>query len=106
MGKRRTARPLRSELPQTLHGAVVDAEVDLHGMQVTEALRRLEGFFDSCDRQAHVSVVRVITGKGNRSAGRPVLLNAVGDRLRDELGGRITDLVLDAGGGAWLARLR
>lgn len=106
MGKRRPTTPLPSGLPDTLHGAVVDAEVDLHGMRADEALRRVDGFLSTWDRQPAAATVRFITGKGNRSAGRPVLLNAVGDRLREELGGRIADMVLDAGGGGWLVRLK
>jgi len=106
MGKRRTAKPLRSRLAETLHGAVADAEVDLHGMRRADALRRVDGFRDTWQRQPSATVLRLITGKGTHSEGDAVLLGAVGDRLREELGDRIADVTLDSGGGGWLVRLK
>ncbi len=60
----------------------VEAEIDLHGMVVAEAVPRLDAFI----RQAHAAglrCVRVIHGKGLRSGTRgPVIKNIVNALLR------------------------
>src|SRR5579871_3795204 len=60
----------------------VEAEIDLHGMVVTEASTRLDEFI----RTAHAAglrCVRVIHGKGLRSGTRgPVIKNTVNTLLR------------------------
>ena len=105
MGKRRTARPSSSEIPDTLHTSVPDAEVDLHGLTRDQAVRRVEMLLDTWERRGGAPVLRVVTGRGNRSRGDAVLLHAVGDRLQAELGGRLADMTRDAGGGGWLVRM-
>ena len=104
MGKRRTARPLESDVRRTLHGAIPDAEVDLHGMRRQAALLRVEQLLDTWERRGG-GTLRIITGRGNRSAGDPVLLGEVERLLRSELGGRVADMVRDSGGGGWLVRI-
>jgi len=60
----------------------VDAELDLHGLTVSEALTQLNAFLRAArTRQLHC--VRVIHGKGLRSGTRgPVLKNCVNAQLR------------------------
>jgi len=61
---------------------VVDAEIDLHGMTGVQAKAALREFLaDAIDR--HLSCVRVVHGKGNRSGPRgPVLKNVVNHWLQ------------------------
>jgi DNA-nicking Smr family endonuclease len=61
---------------------VVDAEIDLHGMTGAQAKAALREFLaDAVDR--HLSCVRVVHGKGNRSGPRgPVLKNVVNQWLQ------------------------
>ena len=60
----------------------VEAEIDLHGMNVSEAAARL-GEFLRVARSSGVRCIRVIHGKGLRSGNRgPVLKNAVNALLR------------------------
>ena len=105
MGRRRTAKPSESELRGTLHAAVPDAEIDLHGLTRDQAVRRVEMLLDTWERRGRAPVLRIVTGRGQHSAGDPVLLHAVGDRLQAELGARLEDMTRDAGGGGWLVRM-
>ncbi|MDH5590531.1 MAG: Smr/MutS family protein [Gemmatimonadota bacterium] len=105
MGKRRPTTPSPPDLPETLHGAVADAELDLHGMNVQQALRRVENLLETWARRQPGAVLRVVTGKGTRSADGPVLLGAVGDFLREETGGRVAEMIRAAGGGGWMVRV-
>ena len=60
----------------------VQAEIDLHGMTVSEAKPRLNDFIDHCARQG-LLCVRVVHGKGLGSGHRgPVLKNSVNAWLR------------------------
>lgn len=91
----------------TLHGAVPDGQVDLHGLTRDQAIRRVEMLLDTWERRPGAPVLRIVTGKGTRSPrGEAVLLHVVGERLRRELGGRISEMVRDIGGGGWLVRMR
>ncbi len=105
MGKRRPATPLASKVRETLYGATVRAELDLHGLRAEQAIQRVELFVDTWSRREPDAVLRIITGKGNRSAGAPVLLEAVREWLRQESGDKVADMVRDAGGGGWLVRV-
>lgn len=101
-------RPDRDEpsTPRTLHSAVVVEELDLHGHTVDEAERRLEIFLDRVARTSPGDVVRVITGRGARSAGPPVLQGAVRDALNGWLGHRVAEWAVDMGSGAYLVRVK
>jgi len=104
MGKRRAAHPTPSGPGATLHGSVAVAEADLHGMVLSAAVARVDVFLGAWVHRQAGAVVRVICGKGNRSSGRAVLLDGVGDMLRRDP--RVSEVVLDRGGGAWLVRLK
>lgn len=52
------------------------------------------------------SVVHIITGKGRRSAGRPVLPGAVAALLRGELAPRVADWARDIDEGGFLVKVR
>ena len=60
----------------------VQAEIDLHGMTVSEAKPRLADFIENCARQ-RLLCVRVVHGKGLGSGQRgPILKNSVNHWLR------------------------
>ncbi|MBT8488935.1 MAG: hypothetical protein HKN72_06400 [Gemmatimonadetes bacterium] len=105
MGKRRTAHPSESRIRDGLHAAFPDAEVDLHGLRREQALVRVDQVLDTWARRGGHPVVRIITGRGNRSAGDAVLLSAVEEHLRGEVGDRVAEMARDPGGGAWLVRI-
>lgn len=105
MGKRRTARPSASKIRDGLHSAFPDAEIDLHGLRSEQALLRVDQHLDTWTRRGGQPVLRIITGRGNRSAGDAVLLSAVEEHLRRQLGGRVAEMARDASGGAWLVRI-
>lgn len=65
----------------------------------------MDGFLTEWAQRQPGAVLRIITGKGNRSMDGPVLLEAVGDLLRGQLGQQVTDMIRDSGGGGWVVRL-
>jgi DNA-nicking Smr family endonuclease len=83
MGKRRP-RDITGGEPDygnRLRFAVPVASVDLHGLRVDEARRKLEAFLQRVARTHSGQVVRVITGKGRNSPDGPVLLPMVLEEL-------------------------
>ncbi len=104
MGKRRPTHVSPPKLPPTLVGARPDATLDLHGMRAHQAVQRVDNLLTTWTARAPGAVLLVVTGKGNRSPGEPVLLNAVEERLRGD--SRVADMTLAAGGGGWLVRVR
>jgi len=105
MGKRRDARPSDST-PPTLHGAIVADELDLHGLTAEQAERRLEMFLERVSVSAPGQVVRVVSGRGARSAGPAVLQGVVREALTGWLGHRVSEWAVDVGGGAYLVRVK
>ncbi len=83
-------------------GYSVQAEIDLHGMTLTEARPRLADFIDYSAMQGHLCV-RVVHGKGLGSGHRgPVLKNAVNRWLRkwDSVLAFVSTRQVDGGTGA------
>lgn len=65
------------------YSPVVDAELDLHGYFAEAAKREVADFLDDAYKQG-MSRVRVIVGKGNRSAGgRAVLPDTIKSFLNE-----------------------
>jgi DNA-nicking Smr family endonuclease len=80
----------------------VQAEIDLHGMTVSEAKPRLTDFIENCARQG-LLCVRVVHGKGLGSGQRgPVLKNSVNHWLRkwDSVLAFVSARQVDGGTGA------
>lgn len=92
--------------PRTLHTERVVDILDLHGLTGNEAETRLEMFLDRMAMTAPGGVVRVITGRGAGSPGRPVLQGLVRDALTGWLGRRVAEWAVDVGGGAYLVRVK
>lgn len=97
--------PSDGSTPRTLHSAVVEETLDLHGHTADEAERRLEMFLDRVATTAPGAVVRIVTGRGRRSAGKPVLPGLVRDALNGWLSHRVDEWAVDVGSGAYLVRL-
>jgi DNA-nicking Smr family endonuclease len=72
-----------NRLKQLKRGVVsVDYQLDLHGQTRDEALAELPRFLRNARLKGQTAVL-IITGKGNNSAGEPVLQQAVAAWLRD-----------------------
>jgi DNA-nicking Smr family endonuclease len=106
MGRRRASHPQPSGPRGSLHVAVVEDELDLHQLVAAEAAVALELFLERTSRSRPGAVVRVITGRGTRSAHGPVLAPLVRSLLRGDLARFVEDFGAEAGGGAWRVRLR
>jgi DNA-nicking Smr family endonuclease len=88
-----------------LHAAVVEDEIDLHFLTAAEAAVRLEVFLRGWSRRRPGAVLRVITGKGNRSSQGPVLQPRVRELLKGPLAPLVADYVAESGGGAYRVRV-
>ncbi len=106
MGKRRFTKPEPSGPINILHGAVAEAELDLHRETADSAQQKVEWFLERWARQRPGGVVRIITGKGSRSTEGPVLLPMVRDLLNGALADRIDDWTTETSGGSVLVRLK
>lgn len=89
-----------------MHGVIVADTLDLHGENSVTAERRLESFLVRWHRTRSGVVVRVITGRGNRSEGGPVLRGVVRQLLVGRLAGYVEEFTVDEGAGAYLVRVR
>jgi DNA-nicking Smr family endonuclease len=106
MGKRRPRSPGPSGPTGSLHAAIVDDERDLHHLTAAEAAVQLEAFLLGWSTRRSGAVVRVITGRGNRSPGGPVLRPLVRELLSGRLAPFVEASAVEAGGGAYLIRVR
>ena len=91
-GDEETARPLPvNRLRELKRGALrIDFQLDLHGLTKDEALSGLAAFVSGAYKRGQKAVL-VITGKGNRSPGEPVLQGAVTGWLRDKGKGMVAE---------------
>jgi DNA-nicking Smr family endonuclease len=80
--------------------------VYLHALTGAEAAVQLESYLMGWRRRRPGAVVRVITGKGRRSIGGPVLKPLVRALLVGRLAPLVEEQVSEASGGAFLVRLR
>jgi hypothetical protein len=79
--------------------------LDLHGHTADEALRRSERWLR--DQQVAGSrTVRLITGRGLRSAGPPVLRGEIEEMLRRLRTGLVEEFTAESAGGAFRVQLR
>lgn len=104
MGKRRTPIVSGGE-PRTLHGRVVAAQLDLHGMDARTAERRVASFLQAKARTHRGEVVKIVTGKGSRSEGREVMRSLVHELVTDTWAHFVKDWGVETGGGGYLVEL-
>lgn len=106
MGRRRFTEPEPSGPIGTLVGATAVAELDLHGETADSGMQRVAWFLDRWGRQSPGAVVRIITGKGNRSTTRAVLLPMVRDLLDGACAHRVEEWTTEMSGGSVVVRLK
>ena len=106
MGKRRAINPEPSGPLFGLHGSAISDQLDLHGEVADVASRKATWFIDRWARQQPGAVVRIITGKGNRStAGKAVLEPAIRRILDENASEHVREWTTDIGGGSFLVRV-
>ena len=103
MSRRKRRTPGAPSLPRETWGEV-HPTLDLHGHTADEAVRRVEAWLRALQRDG-VRTVRVVTGRGSRSAGPPVLRGEVGAMLEALRGSLVSYFTLDSGGGAFRVEL-
>jgi DNA-nicking Smr family endonuclease len=82
-----------NRLRQIRRGGVrIDLQLDLHGLTRDEALENLDRFVKGAYNRGQKGVL-VITGKGNNSAGEPVLKSAVAGWLREKGKGMVSEFI-------------
>jgi len=81
-------------------------ELNLHGLDGARARQAVEQVLSGKGGARSGQVVHIITGRGNNSAGKPVLLPLVGGIIRKELGRRVAEYSKDENEGGYLVRLR
>jgi DNA-nicking Smr family endonuclease len=80
-------------------------KLDLHGLNARQAETRVEFFFQRHAENSKGRVVHVITGKGTRSQGTPVLPGLVREMLQDDLSQLVAEWAGLHGGGGFAVRL-
>jgi len=85
----------------------VDAQFDLHGQTVLEAIMSVERFLATQARIRRGGVVRLITGRGRSGGGAPMRtrVRTLLRRLKED-GTVVRDFVLEESEGSFLVRLR
>ena len=79
--------------------------LDLHGMNAGQAETRVRFFFQRHATTSRGRVVHVITGKGTRSQGAPVLPDLVREVLQRDLSRIVSEWAGLHGGGGFAARI-
>lgn len=84
-----------------------DAELDLHGQSVLEAVAGTEGFLRAQRKARPAGVVRVVTGRGRGGGGAPIRtrVRTLLRRMRED-GRVVRDYLLEDSEGSFLIRLR
>lgn len=84
-----------------------DAELDLHGQTVIEAVANAERFIRAQKKARPGAVVRLVTGRGRGGGGAPVRtrVRTLLRGLRDQ-GAVVRDYLLEDSEGSFLVRLR
>lgn len=106
-GKRRVAQVEPPELKGVgrLLLELPVATLDLHGMRARPAEARVRGFLTGHAKTSSGQVVHIITGKGNRSAGDPVLPGLTRELLQGDCAHLVSEFAAQPGGGAYVVRL-
>jgi len=107
MGKKRRLPEVSGHLLSgSLLGQPVTRTLDLHGKTTAEARRMVTDFILTTSRGASGRVVRIITGKGTRSARQAVLRPLVRHWLETDLARFLEAISPDTDGGSYLVRLK
>jgi DNA-nicking Smr family endonuclease len=106
VGKRRIPLKTSTDPIDSLLAKPVEAVLDLHGEEARSAEFKLESFLFRLAKTRPGAVVRVITGRGNRSDSGPVLKPLVRDLLDGRLAKHVERYTMESGGGAYLVQVR
>jgi DNA-nicking Smr family endonuclease len=79
--------------------------LDLHGLNARQAETRVRFFLQRHGTTSPGRVVHIITGKGTRSEGEPVLPGLVREMLQDDLGRVVAEWAALHGGGGFAVRI-
>jgi DNA-nicking Smr family endonuclease len=82
------------------------ATLDLHHLTGAQAQAQVRNLLRSHTQISAGRVVHIITGKGARSHGAPVLHGLVRDMLDDEMAEHVDEYAGMMGGGGWVVRVR
>lgn len=99
--KRRRTSGSRSPLPRD----ELCPSLDLHG-ETAESARRIAELWLREQQSDAVPLVRVITGRGRRSLGPPVLPGEIEDLLTQLRGSVVAQFAIESSGGAFRVELR
>lgn len=102
----RRKKPISGYGADPVLDAPVAATLDLHGFTVAEGTLQLRNFLTTQSRMRPARVVRVITGRGRGSAGKAVLLPAVGRLLKGPLNAFVADYSIGVDEGSYLVLLK
>ena len=80
-------------------------KLDLHGMNARQAETRVRFFLQRHAATSSGRVVHIITGRGTRSAGEPVLPGLVRKMLQDDQSRVVTEWAGLHGGGGFAVRM-
>jgi DNA-nicking Smr family endonuclease len=84
-----------------------DAELDLHGQTVLEAVANAERFLRAQSKARPTGVVRLVTGRGRARGGAPIRTRVrTMLRVMREQGTLVRDYILEDTEGSFLVRLR
>jgi DNA-nicking Smr family endonuclease len=102
--RRGSTHPQFDSSDPLLDATAVD-ELDLHGYTSDDARGMVQGFLEGCRRRGG-GVVKIITGRGRGSAGRPVLRGVVTALLKGPLRPLVAEWAEDDSGGGFKVRVR
>ena len=105
MSRRRRSRQPRFDPVDPLLDAKSVATLDLHGFTVSESDGAVRNFLQAWQRRAPGKIVHVVTGRGQGSAGGPVLRTRVGRLLGDEMSPLVRTFVRDVNEGGYMVEL-
>ena len=106
MGKRRIPLKTSTDPVDSLLAKPIEASTDLHGLDARSAEFKLESFLHRLAQTRPGAVVRIITGRGNRSESGPVLKPLVRELLEGSLARHVERYTVETGGGAYLVQVK
>jgi DNA-nicking Smr family endonuclease len=105
MANRRRGKPAHRDPFDPLDGTI-DTTFDLHGLTASQARTAVESYLATARGRYPGGLVHLITGKGRRSNGEPVLKHIVQNLLQAQTLHPVHAWGPDLDGGGYLVRLK